>query len=332
MHGRKWCIPDITHCPLSICSYIPVIQWKYFEVVWLFVVLFFSYSMLRHKKKSDLLRSLLGLHSPIISSMKCPQAWWVSITDSLASFTRWPGLLFLLIYWPTEHLQQHWHTWNLPSATKPHWDTLPKAFPLANNKLSQKPESSFPQWESKWQIEYPQSPYFCPWIPPNFLCCSWKNFMVLQVSTHSFLPVTLCNGSEISPVIHQYSITRSHILLGRWGGRKDKENDTGKLNASPNPIPLQGAHCFKSTQSHQVQQDTRMPWAKAPSDFLISNWPYFIIARPELLTLVISAPLLSICIIVTPQLQVGEKSFPLVLHRSSQGDVHGREPSTYPGS
>lgn len=141
---------------------------------------FFLKSMLRHKKKSHLLRSLLELHSSVTSSMKCPQAWWVSITDSLASFTCWPELLFLLIYWPTEHLQQYWCTCNLLSVTKPHWDILPKALPLANNKLSQKAES-FPQWKNKRQTGYPQSHYFCPWIPPKFLCCSWKNFMILQV-------------------------------------------------------------------------------------------------------------------------------------------------------
>lgn len=136
--------------------------------------------MLRHKKKSDLLRSLLELHSSVTSSMKCPQAWWVSITDSLASFTCWPELLFLLIYWPTEHLQQYWCTCNLLSVTKPHWDTLPKAFPLANNKLSQKAES-FPQWKNKWQTRYPQS-HFLPLI-------TTKVFLLLLEKLHDLTGV-----------------------------------------------------------------------------------------------------------------------------------------------
>lgn len=48
--------------------------------------LFFFKSILRHKKKSDPLISLLELHGSITSSFNGLHAWWVSITSSLASF------------------------------------------------------------------------------------------------------------------------------------------------------------------------------------------------------------------------------------------------------
>lgn len=98
--GNSTCQIPPTLLSEGICNCIMCYTMKV-----LFVSICFL-SMLRHKKRNAILRSLLELHGSVTSSIKHACAWWVSTTSSLASLAYWPELLLLLIYWPTNYLQQ----------------------------------------------------------------------------------------------------------------------------------------------------------------------------------------------------------------------------------
>lgn len=99
-------------------------------------------------------------------------------------------------------------------------------------------------------------------------------------------------------------------------------------------IPLQGAYCSKSTQSHQVQQDTHLhALSKGTLRFPHLELTLFYYRQSRVATicnLSTSVKYLYNCHSIAKSW--GKKSFPLALHRSSHGDVHNREPSTCPGS
>lgn len=185
MHGRKLCISHITHCPLR--KHLQVYSSHRMKVLCGCVVFWCFGVFLKHAKAQEEEWSFkVPPWAPELCNQFHDMPFKLGGSASLRAWSASPAAR-LFLYCPTEHLQQYWCTCHLLSATK-HWDTLPKAFPLANTTLSHKAASSFPQWESKWQTRYHQSHYCCPWIPPNF-------FMLLLEKLHDLTGV----NSLISP-------------------------------------------------------------------------------------------------------------------------------------
>lgn len=149
--------------------------------------------------------------------------------------------------------------------------------------------------------------------------------------THSFLPTIRCNGSEISPVIHQYLITKSHIWLqrllvkekeqGKWHRKKENKMFLLPTHSTLRSLLLQVPRYL---QSHHVQQDAHLhPLSKGTlRDFPTLNWSLFYSQESGVANICNPSTSVKYLYKLHSPALMGERSFCLALHGSSMGDMY----------